>query len=55
MVIEDGKYKELTEKELREIYFSKGWDEVFSIIDFRKNFEASGCKIVNDSDSTEGK
>lgn len=46
MIIENGKYKELTEKELTELYVRDDWDDVFSFEEFRNNFISSGCKII---------
>lgn len=43
---ENGKFVELTEKELTNIYLDQGWYECYSLIEFKLAMERSGCKII---------
>lgn len=46
MKVENGKYIEMTERELIDIYLRENWDDCYSFIEFKLAMQRCGCKII---------
>jgi len=46
MIIENNRIVECTEPELMEYYLTRGYDDIMSFLDFKREFRDAGCIIM---------